>query len=360
MKKRFFRIISFLVLSASQVNGIENQNLKLEAMEKLDIIDPECRTCRVFFLKFANTVNKYAFVTTVKSGRPYPQGKLWVIEENNNKNLVYTAHTISSLEWSPTGRYLCFDAKNFQEPTILHVYDTFEDSLFEIQPITDIETGYGRWSADETKIAYTEISYFYDDDFNAERQKRTAMIYEIDTNERKRLIVGDPLAWNARGEILILSISEKIGSTIVPYMWLFDLNKKEKTKKINLEHPRMMTLNRGGDKVVFEYSHWIAVYNLKTEEIIKFENDEIFEGYTNPSWSPDGKKIAFTHFEERDEVFINENVWLAQLDGDQMINLTDTGEGKNEKLIQWIRDGTIVIKVETPEESFYAKTRLKK
>ncbi len=185
--------------------------------------------------------------------------------------------------WSPDSEQILYSRLDFEnEQAYLGIPSMwwFDLNTQETQPVfqDDQLPGYNpRWSYDGSWLSYTSAS------------PQAIQVYNLQSGERQSLPteIGSAAVWSPNTQQFIIS-----------------------------------DLQFFGDK----YLNKLSLYNAATQSITALPGSENFDD-TTPSWSPDGKQIAFVRGEwTLDRTSGADQIWIANPDGSNARPLTDDTE----------------------------------
>jgi Tol biopolymer transport system component len=260
------------------------------------------------------------------------------------------------LKWSPTGEKIAF-VGYMNDMRGIVVQDLGSSQNYLIRPEEDALVGAAwGWSPDGNQIAFTVRRRVTDAKYpGGKRDVYEVFLSTYDASHVEYLTAGAFEDWSPADSILLVSRGEEVASetsslgfVVKQYLWVINMARRSE-RKLPLPPASARVFSPTGLKFAFKFpgSHELNVFDLERDVYVSVRLD--FEN-AEPTWSPDGSKLAFTGFETRPEVgmpheqkLVNSDIWVVNADGSGLSQLTHTGEGTFERFPRWIDPRTLVI-----------------
>ncbi len=156
---------------------------------------------------------------------------------------------------------------------------------------------YGFWSPDGTKIAYIQDNELWMMDADGENKHIICGLADLGS-EKPWMRVGPALDWTPDGTKIVFSVAD---TDHYDDLWIINSDKTGLTQLTNTD-----------------YSEW------------------------HPTFSPDGKYIAYASSEGNSGIYQNKDMWIRNLDGTYKERLT-TDFGVHDATPHWSADGTQIV-----------------
>lgn len=228
---------------------------------------------------------------------------LWKISPDGTGSMHIFSGVAEHPKWSPDGRYIVFDADTGQ--SIKMIPAEGGDPIIFLPDTIHIEKGgLPCWSPDASQIAFKDSGY-------------SLCIYNIKTDKITRVFSKEgmlllPGCWSEDGKYVLIALMDRQSrkSTI----WKISSDGKER-KQITGHHEnfyRHLALSPVGSLLVYAVleGRYLGLYIMPAEGGISLPLAVTRRGHNEgTSWSPDGKKIAFTSTRSG-----NFDIWIMDLD----------------------------------------------
>lgn len=246
-------------------------------------------------------------------------GNVWFVDRDGRelRQITNDAHAHSNLSWSPNGQNLAYFSANEGRPE-LHVLSSegTNHRVVASNPPT-INPTYS-WSPDGCRLAFTLVD------------GRQTEIYVdwVDGTERRNLsrrpddVDFDP-QWSPDGS-RIGFVSIPLQGTAGRSLWLMGSDGRDQ-KRLGIPAPGHLAWSPDGSFLAFAGGDGgnvsIFMADVRSAEVKRLTstggNDFM------PTWSPDGKRIAF--ISDRDGVGSATDLWVVVADGSSVTRLTRSG-----------------------------------
>ncbi|MCK5147000.1 PD40 domain-containing protein [bacterium] len=239
--------------------------------------------------------------TTGKNG-------LWKISQDGTGGKQLFTGIAEHPKWSPDGRYIVFDADTGKSIKMIPA-EGGAPIIFLPDSIRIENGGLPCWSPDASQIAFLEGSTL------------SLYIYNVKSGNNISIFSEEgmlplPGCWSDDGKSVLIALMDMQSrkSTI----WKISSDGKER-KQIIGHHEnfyRHLALSPDGSLLVYAVAEgrYLGLYIMSTEGGISLPLAVTPQNYNgDPSWSPDGKKIAFTS--TRSENF---DIWIMDMNIEQI------------------------------------------
>jgi Tol biopolymer transport system component len=263
---------------------------------------------------------KLAFVTSANFGSP---GSISVMA--GHRLTATPAYDTRALEFLPDGIRLIYYANDFDVHGI-YLYDLTQDT--DIPLVTNAENGMEpSWSPDGSRIAFVKYS----------EGPKSCQIYtaNIDGTESRQLTRGPYYNWTPRwspdGRKLVLettrnsNLEPDVNSGGYRDIYVMDANGQNQinlTKKTYGHHPSWSPDGKSIAYMSYGESGAANIYVMKSDGSFK---QNISHGVTRdsePVWSPDGQWIAFTRTANKPGDSEAMDIWIMKSDGTEQRQVT--------------------------------------
>ena len=195
----------------------------------------------------------------------------------------------------------------------------------------------GRWSTDATKIVC-----------NTEERTTTAgtqmVVMNADASQRKLLVWGTQMSWYPDGSKILFAHcpSCEIGIFEIN-VYLFNLNNTNLKELIRNAGAAEFSPN--GDRIIFGEPDYIGNPPMPKVKIINYpgltDTSTIGVLIHYPSWSPDGKEIAFSRRETTSSY--NYDIYIMNINGSNLRRITNNKTNEPYIYPRWSPDGKKII-----------------
>lgn len=241
--------------------------------------------------------------------------------------------TISNPQFSPNGIYVAYEVKiasleknkNITHVNLFSLKNQSTTSIFSTDS-NETSTSHPLWNPNNQDLAY----------FSEDKKKLTQIwIYNISSNHKTQLTHltqdVDDFAWSPDGTRLVLVLHDSNPDS--------DSGKNTKVSK-PLVIDRLQFIKEGVGYLDHRRTH-LYVFDLKNKSITQITSGDYDD--SEPSWSPDGKYIAFTSNRAKPDpdASYNSNIWVVSADNKdkgQTLSRISTSVGANASS-SWSFDG---------------------
>lgn len=236
------------------------------------------------------------------------QNGLWKVSQDGSGAKQIFSGLAEHPSWSPDGRFVVFDADTGQSIKMIPA-DGGAPIVFLPDTIQIQNGGLPCWSPDASQIAFIEASSI------------SLCVYHMESGKLIKLFGEEgmlplPGGWSADGKYVLAALMER--QTRKSTIWLISADGKDRTQ-IKGHHEnfyRHLALSPDGTLLVYaalEGRH-LGLYIMSSEGGVSLPLSLTPNVHNEgPSWSPDGKKIAFNSTRGQ-----NADVWVMELDIEQI------------------------------------------
>ncbi|NQT97540.1 MAG: PD40 domain-containing protein [Candidatus Marinimicrobia bacterium] len=228
---------------------------------------------------------------------------LWKISQDGTRKKQVFKGLAEHPKWSPDGRYIVFDADTGKTINMIPA-DGGTPIIFLPDTIHIKHGGLPCWSPDASQIAFLEGS------------ELSLCIYNIKTGNidcifSKEGMLPFPGCWSDDGKSVLIALMDR--QTKKSTIWKISSDGKER-KQIIGHHERFyrhLALSPDGSLLVYAVAEgrYLGLYIMSSEGGISLPLTVTpWNHNESPSWSPDGKKVAFTSTRSD-----NHDIWIMDI-----------------------------------------------
>jgi Tol biopolymer transport system component len=277
----------------------------LQAQESFTARQLTSKSVREGFPSFSPD-GKYIIYQQTDMNDTSGQNGLWKIPLNNVSGAKQIFSGVAEHpRWSPDGQLIVFDADTGKSIKMIPA-EGGEPIAFLPETIQIMNGGLPCWSPDATQIAFIEGSSISLCVFNSRTGELTSLY-------SKEGMLPLPGGWTSDGAYILTAIMER--QTRKSTIWMISTDGKER-KQITGHHEnfyRYLALSPDGELLVYAAleGEYLGLFIMLAKGGKSLPLAVSEQGHNDgPSWSPDGKMIAFSNG--------SGDIWIVDLDTEKV------------------------------------------
>ena len=254
--------------------------------------------------------------------------------DGSNQTRLTNSGFDSNPAWSPDGTRIAF-ASSRDGNAEIYVMNADGSNQTRLTNETGSDPA---WSPDGTRIAFTRGGEIY--------------VINTDGSNQTRLTntpVGssDQPDWSPDGTRIVFTTSQTPNPEINSGIYVMNPDGSNQTRLTNSEFEFDPAWSPDGTRIAFAtffrradgafLPDEIYVMNADGSNQTRLTNSTFLLGSSDPAWSPDGTRIAFGTFQDWNDQFARDEIYVMNADGSSQINLTNNSGLDGEPT--WSPDG---------------------
>jgi len=289
-------------------------------------------------MKTQYTIAKDRRVLEVQGERP-TQRLVLVSRRGTSKKIIKEAQKIVDPRFSSDGSKISF---NFRDATRI-----FKGYIVDLKKGTKILISRAGLNVGDLSLSPKGNLIAYAVEQVSRKNHYDVIIDNYKLSLGIRIKDGYLPVWSPDGTQIAFQRSEKdpFASRWISYIWLVDKDGKNERKLLSSKGCAMAIWSPTGKKFADSNGDNISIVDVEKDKCIKVGSYCSHD----PSWSPDGKKLAFCqpYFEEpvNEGISAGSDIFIVNADGSNLLNLTSNPRHKSIENPVWLSSNEIAVKV---------------